>query len=95
MSEDMKNVEEALEESVVILIDEEGNEHEFQLIDMLEVDGAQYAVLSPLEDEEESDEAIILKVVTNADGEEMLYDIEDDEEWEKVVDVWNDALDAE
>lgn len=88
MSEDVK--EEM--ENVVILVDEDGKEHEFLLVDMVEMDNNQYAVLSPVEDEEESDEAIILKVVLDSNGEEMLYDIEDDEEWEKVVDLWNDSL---
>ena len=28
---------------------------------------------------------------TDENGEEMLIDIEEDEEWEKVVDIWNDS----
>ena len=62
---------------------------------MLEVEGSQYAVLSPIEDGEESEDAIILKVGLDTNGEEMLFDIEDDEEWEKVVDVWNNSLEEE
>ena len=50
MSEEVKNEEAMEEESVVLLVDEEGKEHEFQLVDMLEVEGSQYAVLSPIED---------------------------------------------
>lgn len=94
MTEELNN-EESMEESVVLLIDEEGHEHEFQLIDMLEVDDTQYAVLSPIEDGEESEEAIILKVGLDTNGEEVLFDIEDDAEWEKVVEVWNSFLDEE
>ena len=94
MSEEVKN-EETMEESVVLLVDEEVKEHEFQLVDMLEVEGSQYAVLSPIEDGEESEEAIILKVGLDTNGEEMLFDIEDDEEWEKVVEVWNNSLEEE
>ena len=59
---------------------------------MLEVEEKQYAVLSPIEDNEESDDAIILRVETDENGEDMLYDIEDDEEWEKVVDIWNESI---
>ena len=80
-------------DDVLILIDEEDQEHPFQMIDMVEVDGNKYAVLVPLEDAEE-DEAIILKIVEDENGEEVLYDIEDDEEWEKVVDIWNDSQEA-
>ena len=58
---------------------------------VVEVDGNKYAVLVPLEEDAEEDEAIILKIVEDENGEEVLYDIEDDEEWEKVVDIWNDS----
>ena len=86
---DEKMMEEELD-NVLILVDDQ--EHPFEVIDMVEVDGNQYAVLAPLEEGTEEDEAIILKIVTDENGEEMLYDIEDDEEWEKVVDIWNDSL---
>ena len=78
-------------DDVLILIDEEDQEHPFQMIDMVEVDGNKYAVLVPLEEDAEVDEAIILKIMEDENGEEVLYDIEDDEEWEKVVDIWNDS----
>ena len=83
-------MEEELDD-VLILVDEEDQEHPFQMIDMVEVDGSQYAVLVPLEEGSDEDEAIILKIVTDENGDEMLIDIEDDEEWEKVVDIWNDS----
>ena len=35
---------------------------------MVEVDGSQYAVLAPLEEGSEEDEAIILKIVTDENG---------------------------
>ena len=46
-------------DDVLILIDEEDQEHPFQMIDMVEVDGNKYAVLVPLEEDAEEDEAII------------------------------------
>lgn len=88
---DEKNMMEEELDNVLILVDEEDQEHPFEVIDMIEVDGNQYAVLTPLEEGSEEDEAIILKIVTDENGEEMLWDIEDDEEWEKVVDIWNDS----
>jgi uncharacterized protein YrzB (UPF0473 family) len=42
--------------------------------------------------EEESDEAIILKFSQDEDGNELLVDIEDDDEWEKVADAWEEML---
>lgn len=91
MAED-KNLTEEEMDDVLILVDEDDQEHPFQMIDMVEVDGSQYAVLVPLDEDAEDDEAIILKIVTDENGEEVLYDIEDDEEWEKVVDIYNDSL---
>ena len=44
----------------------------------------------PLEEDAEEDEAIILKIVEDENGEEVLYDIEDDEEWEKVPNATDD-----
>jgi uncharacterized protein YrzB (UPF0473 family) len=88
---DEKNMVDEEMDDVLILIDEEEQEHPFQMIDMVEVDGSQYAVLVPLEEGSDEEEAIILKIVVDENGEEVLYDIEDDEEWEKVVDIWNDS----
>lgn len=88
---DEKNMVDEEMDDVLILVDEEDQEHPFQMVDMVEVDDAKYAVLVPLEEGAEEDEAIILKIVEDENGEEVLYDIEDDEEWEKVVDIWNDS----
>lgn len=77
------------EDEVLTLTDEEGNEHEFSVIDIIEMDGSEYAILLPLEGgEDDQDEAIILRIDSDDDGNEVLVDIEDDEEWEKVADSW-------
>lgn len=78
------------QDEVVTLIDEEGAEHDFNVIDIIEVEGSEYAILLPVE--EESDEAVILKFAKDDDGEEILVDIEDDEEWEKVADAWEEMV---
>lgn len=77
-------------EEVITLVDEEGAEHDFEVIDIIEVDGSEYAILLPVEEEE--DEAIILKFTRDEDGNELLVDIEDDEEWEKVADAWEEMM---
>ena len=87
---DKKDMMEEEFDDILVLIDEENQEHSFQMIDMIEVDDSQYAVLAPMDEGNDEDEAIILKIV-NEDGEDVLYDIESDEEWEKVVDLWNDS----
>ena len=87
---------------VLILIDEEGIEHQFEPLAELEIESDTYRVLLPFvdeedieDDEEEELEVIILKVVIDEDGTEFLADIEDDEEWEKVADAWQELVDSE
>jgi len=90
------------EESTVVLTDEEGNEHEFELLTILEVDGNNYAVLLPLmqpevEDEaaEFEEEAIILRISQDEDGNDVLQEIEDDEEWERVAAEYDKLADED
>ena len=83
---------------ILILIDEEGEEHEFELLAELEIDDEKYRVLVPFAEEEDDDEeveVVILKVVIDEEGNEFLSDIEDDEEWEKVADAWQELADSE
>lgn len=85
--------------SVLVLIDEEDVEHEFELLAELEIADNAYRVLLPLmeDDETEAEEAevIILKVLTDEDGNEFLADVEDDGEWEQVADAWRELVEQE
>lgn len=94
--------EELFEEfPILVLVDEDGEEHEFELLAEFELETNIYRVLIPLfsfEGEEEDDEeveVVILKVVFDEEGNEFLSDIEDDEEWEKVADVWQELVESE
>lgn len=72
----------------LVLIDEDGNEVEFAFIGSLESEENEYVVLSPVNGED-IDEIIIFKVEKEGE-EEFLVEIEDDEEWEKVADLWDE-----
>lgn len=74
----------------VMLTDEEGNEKEFSIISVFEVETKQYAVLVETESDEE--DGVILRIDVE-DDEEYLVDIEDDEEWEKVVSTYESLVD--
>jgi len=79
-------------EEPIILVDEEGGEHEFYLIDTLTVADAQYVVLAPAEEDEENEgEVVILKIAVDEEGNEVFSEIEDDEEWELVADAWEES----
>ena len=92
-NKDLTYNEEELEDGLVVLIDEDNNEHTFQVLERIELNGQEYAILVPW-DEDDDDSAIPLKIVIE-DGEELLYDIDDDDEWEAIVEFWNNYVDEE
>lgn len=69
-------------EETVVLQDEDGNEQECAIYDF-ELDGQMYAVLFPIHEPDQG--GFIYRMETNEDGEEVLLDIEDDEEFERVL----------
>ena len=79
---------------IYTLTDEEGNELNFALLGTLEHEGEIYKALIPVDDEgnEESDEYVILKCGTDDDGEEILETIEDDEEFDRIADIFEDEF---
>lgn len=72
-------------ESQITLIDEEGHEHEFTLVDVVQWSQRQYAALSPADDEDGA--VVILRIDQDDEGNDVLSDIEDDEEFDQVVEV--------
>ena len=74
------------DDDIVILADAEGNETEFHFLDVVEVDGEQYALLTPVEDDEESDatEIFIFHYEQDEDGAASFSDVEDEEIFAKV-----------
>ncbi len=94
----MSNEEELFDDEIymLVLVDDEGEEHEFQLLAELEIEGETYRVLMPLfeeEEEEENDVIVILKVVYDEEGNELMSEIEDDDELDMVVEAWQELED--
>lgn len=92
---------ERMEKDVISLLDEEGKEHEFEIVDALELDGKEYLALVPLYDEsqaaeslEDSGELVILRVSEEEDesGEQYLDAIESEEEYNKVAELFMGRL---
>ena len=77
----------------ILLTDENGVESEFELIGSAELNGNQYFACVPAEGgDPEYLEYVILKLIIDEDGEEMLVTIDDDDEFEDVADYFDDAL---
>lgn len=78
------------EADILTLTDEDGVEKDFAVIGDLEIDGNNYLALVP--NDEEGDEFVILKIAVDEDGNEMLVTIDDDDEFDKVADAFEDEL---
>ncbi|MBR2634287.1 MAG: DUF1292 domain-containing protein [Clostridia bacterium] len=78
-----------LEPDRVTLTDEEGVEREFDIIGTLEMDGNSYFALVAVDGDE--DEYIVLKAVEE-NGEEVLITIDDDDEFDKVADAFDNEM---
>ena len=80
------------EADLITLIDDEGNEHEFEIIDELENDDGHYMALVPTQQEPEeiSSEAETYYIfeVVEEDGEEQLQEVEDDALLDKLADIF-------
>ncbi len=96
MANDMNLNEELQEDEVYTytLTDEDGKEYEFELLGTCEMDEKTYYALAPVEDDG-SGEYVILRAEEETDGEVSLVSIEDDDEFEKVSEFFDDELFSE
>lgn len=81
------------------LVDEEGNEKLFELIDVLEEDGKVYFALIPHVENPaellEECELVVLAVQEGEDGADILVPIESDDEYERIAQIFIDRLEDE
>ncbi len=73
---------------VFTLTDDEGKAQDFAIIGLKEIDGTLYVALVPAD--EKSDVFIILKQELDENGDNYLVTIEDDDEFDRVVDIFGD-----
>ena len=80
----------------VTLIDEDGNEVEVEHIDTVEYEGVTYLAFIPAElSVEEDAEVVIMQVVTDENGEELLEGVEDDDIADAVFNIVMERAEAE
>jgi uncharacterized protein YrzB (UPF0473 family) len=93
-----QDVEEEAE--VVVFVDENDKEYEFEIIDEMIVDDVKYIALVATEesedfeaDDQQSDELVIVKSVFE-NGEEALILLDDEEEFERISALFTERLSA-
>ena len=84
--------EEMYEPDIISVNDEDGNEILFELLERYETDDDVYVAITEYRDDDEDIveadfEVIILKVVTDDNGDEYLEEIQDEMEYEHVSDI--------
>lgn len=87
MKDDVNNVPNEQEgeelDNIIVLNDENGDEIEFEFLDLIEYEGEEYVILLPVEDEEDEEEpgeVVILKLEDTDNEDEESYVSVDDEE---------------
>ncbi len=80
----------------VTLMDENGEEQEFEILDGIETDTARYLALMPIYDDpeelvESSGELLVMRVEEEDDGE-VLVTIDDDDEFEEILSIFEERL---
>ncbi len=85
-------LEEEEENGLIQLIDEEGNELNFKLLDVTEYKGVKYTLLIAAEPNEQiaEDEVVIFRL---NEQEETLEPVEDEALLDEVFDFYNDEMD--
>lgn len=82
---------------IYTLIDEEGVEQAFELLDVMEIEEERYFALVPYYDEpaeavDDDGDLIILKSQMDKNGDELMISIDDDEEYQRVGEIFLDKL---
>ncbi len=92
----MSNMDEERDD-IVVLVGEDGEEVEFEHIDTIEMNGNEYVVLIPVEEQEneEVEEVVILKVDHSDVGEDSFVTIDDEDELNNVFEEFKTRMEEE
>jgi len=81
---------------IITVVDEDGKEHEFEVLDAIETEDGRFLALLPTydnpSDSVEYDGELIILAVQEENGEEMLVTIDDDELYDEIADIFEERL---
>ena len=96
MNEDENlNVPDEELDNIIVLNDENGEEVSFEFLDLIELDGEEYVILLPVEEEESEDagEVVILKVEDTENEEEESYvSVDNENVLNKVFEIFKEKF---
>ena len=87
---DLPSPDEEIE--TIILNDENGEEVEFEFMDLISYEGEEYVVLLPVEDCEEAGQVVILRMDESGEDEESYVSVDDDDTLMAVFNIFKDRF---
>lgn len=96
-----KNLNNELENDeikIITLTDEDGQDIDFEVIGEAEIDGSVYYAMTPAGVEENNEgiiEYVLLKLEEDENGEELFVSVDDEDEFDKVANFFDDLFDSE
>ena len=97
MEDQNKNLNEE-ENNIITLTDEDGKEIDFEVIGDAEIDGTVYYAMTPVGAQDNNQgiiEYVLLKLIEDEEGEEVFVTVDDEDEFDKVADFFDDMFDSE
>lgn len=91
MNNEILNIDEGLD-NIVVLNDENGNEVNFEFLDLIEYSGEVFVVLLPCDDSDEAAEVVILKVEDIDSEEESYVSVDDENVLNAVFEIFKDKF---
>lgn len=81
------------EGTIIPLTDDEGNEFEFELLDVIEYDSDEYIVL--IENKEDADEVVILRINALDEETEEYVSVDDEEVLQTVFNMFKEKYEGD
>ena len=80
-------------DNIIVLNDENGDEIEFEFLDLIPYEGEEYVVLLPNDEDDEAGAVVILKLEdTDSEEEESYVSVDDEEVLQKVFEIFKDKF---
>ena len=97
MSEDVNNTPNNQDgeelDNIIVLNDENGEEIEFEFLDLIDYEGEEYVVLLPTDEEDEAGEVVILKLEdTDSEDEESYVSVDDEDVLQAVFEIFKEKF---
>lgn len=80
-------------DNIIVLNGEDGEETEFEFLDLIEYKNEEYIVLLPTDNEDEAGEVVILKIEDTGNSDEESYvSVEDDDTLQTVFEIFKEKF---